>query len=117
MSTTNMTDNLNTCIDPYLDSFALSFAAANYKAGTIKTYRHLARKLGRLMDADGIEPSALTPDLADKLARTAERGSHAKIRFHHFARRFAEHLIAIGVAQPGAHDRSAGRADRVAGGL
>ncbi len=95
-----MTDNLKTCIDPYLDSFARSFAAANYKPGTIRTYRHLARKLGRLMDADGIEPSALTPDLADQLARREGRGPDNKIRFHHFARRFAEHLIDIGVAQP-----------------
>ena len=45
-----MTDNRKTCVDPYLESFARSFAAANYTAGTIRTYRHLARKLGRLMD-------------------------------------------------------------------
>lgn len=25
-----MTDNRETCVDPYLDSFAQSFAAANY---------------------------------------------------------------------------------------
>jgi site-specific recombinase XerD len=95
-----MTDNYQTCIDPYLESFARSFAAANYKATTIKAYRHLARKLGRLMDTARIEPSALTPDLADQLARTQARGPDNKIRFHHFARRFAEHLIDIGVAQP-----------------
>lgn len=94
-----MTDNLKTCVDPYLDSFAQSFAAANYKVGTIKTYRHLARKLGQLMDKAGIEPSALTPDLADGLARTEARGPNNKIRFHHFARRFAQHLIDIDVAQ------------------
>jgi len=70
-----MTDNPKTCADPYLDSFAQSFAAANYTAGTIRTYRHLARKLGRLMDAAKIEPSALTPDLADQLAQTEARGS------------------------------------------
>jgi integrase/recombinase XerD len=95
-----MTDNPKTCVDPYLDSFAQSFAAANYSAGTIRTYRHLARKLGRLMDAAKIEPSALTPDLADQLAQTEARGPNTKIRFHHFARRFAQHLIDIGVAQP-----------------
>jgi site-specific recombinase XerD len=95
-----MTDNLKTCLDPYLDSFVQSFAVANYKAGTIRTYRCLARKLGRLMDADGIEPSALTPDLADRLSRREALGPANKIRFHHFARRFAEHLIDIGVAQP-----------------
>ena len=95
-----MTDDLKTCVDLYLDSFAQSFAAANYKAGTIKAYRHLARKLGRLMDTAGIAPSALTPDLADRLARTAARGPATRIRFHNLARRFAEHLIDIGVAQP-----------------
>lgn len=95
-----MTDNYQTCIDPYLDSFARSFAVANYKARTIKAYRHLARKLGRLMDTAGIEPSALTPDLADQLARAEARGADNKTRFHHFARRFAEHLIDIGVAPP-----------------
>ena len=95
-----MTDNPKSCVDPYLDSFAQSFAAANYTAGTIRTYRHLARKLGRLMDTAGIEPSALTPDLADRLARTASRGRDTTIRFHDLARRFAEHLIDIAVAQP-----------------
>ena len=95
-----MTDNPKTCVDPYLASFAQSFVVTNYTAGTIRTYRHLARKLGRLMDGAGIAPSALTPDLADQLARTEARGPDNKIRLHHFARRFAEHLIDIGVAQP-----------------
>jgi integrase len=67
-STTIMTDNRETCVDPYLDSFAQSFAAANYTAGTIRTYRHLARKLGRLMGTGGIAPSALCacPNIAAK---------------------------------------------------
>ena len=95
-----MADNTKTCIDPYLDSFAQSFAAANYTAGTIRTYRHLARKLGRLMDTAGVAPSALAPDVADQVARTAPRGPAGKIRLHNLARQLAEHLIAIGVAQP-----------------
>jgi integrase/recombinase XerD len=99
-STTIMTDNQYTCVDPYLDSFAESFAAANYKAGTIRTYRHLVRKLGRLMDADGIEPSALTPDEAERLGRMVPRKHGQTVRPHHLACRFAQHLIEIGVAQP-----------------
>lgn len=95
-----MTDNPNTCVDPYLESFAQSFAAANYTAATIRTYRHLAQKLGRVMDTAGIAPSALTPDLADQLARTVTRGPEITIRPHNLARRFVEHLIDIGVAQP-----------------
>ena len=76
-----MTDNPKTCVDPYLDSFAQSFAAANYTAGTIRTYRHLTSKLGRLMDTAGIMPSELTPALADQLARRAVRGPDSRIRF------------------------------------
>jgi hypothetical protein len=48
-STTIMTDNRETCVDPYLGSFAQSFAAANYTAGTIRTYRHLARPRASLL--------------------------------------------------------------------
>jgi hypothetical protein len=92
-STTIMTDNPKTCVDPYLESFAQSFAAANYTAGTIRTYRHLTRKLGRLMDTAGIVPSALSPALADQLARTPARGRDNRIRFHNL-------LVDIGVAQP-----------------
>lgn len=100
MSTMNTTDDLKSCVDPYLDSFAESFAAYNYKQATIKTYRNLVRRLGRLMDAAGIAPAALTPELADQLARKTGPGSDTKIRFYNLARRFAEHLIDIGVRQP-----------------
>ena len=34
-----MSDNLETCVDPYLDSFEQTYAAENYTAGTIVTYR------------------------------------------------------------------------------
>lgn len=95
-----MTDNSNNCTDPYLDSFAQSFAEANYKPGTIRNYLNLVRKLGGLMDDAGIAPSALTPDLADGLARPLASKSDTTIRFHNLARRFAEHLIDIGVVQP-----------------
>jgi integrase/recombinase XerD len=54
-----MTDNPKTCVEPYLDSFGQSFPAANHTAGTIRTYDHL----GRMMEATGIAPSALTPKL------------------------------------------------------
>ena len=88
------------CVEPYLDSFELSFAADNYSSWTLRTYRAHVRRLGRLMDAEGIEPSALTPDLADRLARGAPIGSKGTIRLHHLARRFAQHLIDLGVASP-----------------
>jgi integrase/recombinase XerD len=95
-----MTNNLETCIDPYLDSFAESFAVANYKAATIKNYRSIIRKLGQVMDAGGIEPSALTLDQAERLGRIVPRKHGQTVSPHNLARRFAGHLIDIGVAQP-----------------
>ena len=95
-----MPENLETCVDPYLDSFAESFAVANYKAATITSYRSIIRKLGRVMDAEGIEPSALTLDQAERLGRMVPRKHGQTVCPHNLARRFAEHLIDIGVAQP-----------------
>lgn len=95
-----MSQNLATCVDPYLDSFAESFAAANYKAATITNYRSIIRRLGQVMDAEGVEPSALTLDQAERLGRMVPRKHGQTICPHNLARRFAEHLIDIGVAQP-----------------
>ena len=94
-----MTDNQCTCIEPYLDSFIESFAAANYKAGTIKTYRYLVRNLGQVMDKEGIKPCALTLDHAERLGKMVPRKQGQTLCPHNLARRFAEHLIDIGVAQ------------------
>ncbi len=95
-----MTGNLNSCVDPYLDSFTKSFAAANYKADTIKNYRTIIRKFGQVLDAEGIEPSALTLDQAERLGRMVPRKHGQTICPHNLARRLAQHLIDIGVAQP-----------------
>jgi integrase/recombinase XerD len=99
-STTIMTDNLNSCVDPFLDSFTKSFAAANYKTGTIKNYRTIIRKLGQVLVAEGIEPSALTLGQAERLGRMIPRKRGQTIGPHNLARRFAQHLIDIGVALP-----------------
>ena len=95
-----MPEYLETCVGPYLDSFAESFVVANYKAATITTYRSIIRKLGQVMDAEGIEPSALTLDQAERLGRMVPRKQGQTICPHNLARRFAEHLVDIGVAQP-----------------
>lgn len=95
-----MPENLETCVDPYLDSFAASFAAVNYKAATITTYRSVIRKLGQVMDAECVKPSALTLEQAERLGRMVPRKRGQTICPHNLARRFAEHLIDIGVAQP-----------------
>lgn len=95
-----MTNRLHSCVDPYLDSFAQSFAAANYARATLAGYLQIIGKLGRIMDAEGVEPAALTPDLADRLGRTVPRRKVGTVRPDKLARRFAQHLIDIGVAQP-----------------
>lgn len=95
-----MTDITTTCIEPYLDTFMASFAAANYKRETIKGYRNRTRRLGQAMDAAGIVPSALTPDLAEQLGRASEPESTGTIRLYSLGRKFAEHLIEVGVARP-----------------
>jgi integrase/recombinase XerD len=95
-----MPEYLETCVDPYLDSFVESFAVANYKTTTIMNYRSIIRRLGQVMDVEGIAPSALTLDQAERLGRMVP-GKHGQtVRPHHLACRFARHLIDIGVAQP-----------------
>lgn len=95
-----MPEYLETCVEPYLDSFAASSAAINYKAATITSYRSIIRKLGQVMDAECVKPSALTLDQAERLGRMVPRKRGQTICPHNLARRFAEHLIDIGVVQP-----------------
>jgi hypothetical protein len=112
-----MSENLETSVDPYLDSFAESFAAANYKAATITTYRSIIRKLGQVMDAECVEPSALTLDQAERLGRMVPRKRGQTICPHNLARRFAKHLVGYRRRAAPAADGGAGRACGVAGGL
>ncbi len=56
-----------TCLDPYIASFEESLSSRNYKPATLNNYGCLLRRYGRLLDAEGIAPSALTPDLAVEL--------------------------------------------------
>lgn len=93
-------NNRPSCVEPYLESFELSFVAQNYKPWTLRNYRAGVRCLGRLMDAEGVEPSGLTLDLGDRLARQMPAGSKSTIRPHRLARLFAQHLIDLGVASP-----------------
>lgn len=97
-----MPANLKTCVEPYLDSFTNSLAVTDYKAPTIKNYRSIIRRLGQVMDAEGIQPSALTLNQADRLGRMVPRKYGQTVRPNNLALRFAKHLIDIGVAQPAA---------------
>ncbi|TNB81540.1 integrase [Pseudomonas sp. Fig-3] len=95
-----MSVNLETCIEPHLRSFEQSYAAENYTARTIATYRCLTRKFGELLDEAGITPSAVTFECVERLTRDLPRGARNRIRLDTLARRLAQHLIDIGVAQP-----------------
>ena len=55
--------NDTTCLDCYLESFEKGLSSRNYKPATLNNYRCLLRRFGRLLDTEGIAPSALTPDL------------------------------------------------------
>ncbi|MGX9948303.1 tyrosine-type recombinase/integrase [Bradyrhizobium denitrificans] len=87
-----------TCLDPYLVSFEESLSSRNYKPETLTNYRYLLRRFGRLLDAEGIAPSALTPDFAVELGRRLPATPKSQIKVPNLARLFVAHLIEIGVA-------------------
>lgn len=95
-----MSENLETCIEPYLPAFEQTYAAENYTARTIITYRCRARKFGALLDQAGIAPSSVTLDCVEPLTREVPRARKNTIRLDTIARRLVQHLIDIGVAQP-----------------
>ncbi|MDX0537938.1 integrase, partial [Sinorhizobium medicae] len=69
-----------TCLDPYLASFEQSFSARNYKPATLENYRYHLRCFGRLLDVEGIAPSALTADIAVELGRRLPTTPKAQIK-------------------------------------
>jgi len=85
-------------LDRYIKSFEERLKARNYTAGTIKTYRVLICFLGRIMAERGIKPEDLTVELAADLVQGEERKRREPHKYANIARRFAEHLIEIGVA-------------------
>ncbi len=95
-----MSENLETCVEPYLAAFEQTYAAENYTARTIVTYRCLTRRFGALLDEAGIAPSSVTLDCVEPLTCNLPRMRKNTIRLDTIARRFVQHLVDIGVAQP-----------------
>lgn len=87
-----------TCLDLYFVSFEESLSSKNYKPATLENYRYLLRRFGCLLDAEGIAPSALTPELAIELGRRLPVSPKSQIKVPNLARLFVAHLIEIGVA-------------------
>ncbi|MFU0506404.1 site-specific integrase [Pseudaminobacter sp. NGMCC 1.201702] len=87
-----------TCLDPYLVSFEKSLSSRNYKPATLKNYRCLLRRFGQLLDAEGIAPSALTPELSIELGQRLPATPKSQVKLPNLARLFVAHLIEIGIA-------------------
>lgn len=87
-----------TCLDAYLGSFEQTFATRSYKPATLENYRYHLRRFGKLMEVEGITPSALTAEIAVALGRKVPTSPKAQIKVPNLARLFVEHLIEIGVA-------------------
>jgi integrase/recombinase XerD len=87
-----------TCLDRYFVLFEASLSSKNYKPETLANYRYLLRRFGRLLEAEGITLSTLTPELAVELGRQLPITPKSQIKVPNLARLFVEHLIEIGVA-------------------
>lgn len=86
-----------TCLDPYIASFEESLSSRNYKLATLKNYRYLLRRLGCLLEAEGIAPATLTSDVVVELGRRLPLTSKSRIKIANLASQFVAHLIEIGV--------------------
>src|ERR1700757_2642113 len=82
---------------PYFASVEESLSSRNYKSKTLKNYRYVLRHFGRLLEAEDIAPSALTPDIAVELGRRLPTTPKSQIKIPNLARLFVAHLIEIEV--------------------
>lgn len=87
-----------TCLEPFFASFEQSLSSKNYKPATLENYRYLLRRLGHLLDNEGIAPSSLSTELVVELARQLPASPKAQVKVPNLARQLVEHLIEIGVA-------------------
>jgi integrase/recombinase XerD len=86
-----------TCLDPYFGSFEERLSPQNYQRRALLNYRFQLRRFGRVMEAEGVEASALTLELADELAQRVPFHRKNAIRIPNLVRRFVCHLIEIGI--------------------
>jgi len=84
-----------TCFDPYFASFEESLSARSYKPATLENYRYLLRRFARLLEDEGIAPSAFAAELGRRLPTTPK----SQIKVSNLASLFVAHLIEIGVAK------------------
>lgn len=89
-----------TCLDPYFSSFEESLAPTNMQRRALSTYRFQLRRFGRVLEAENVDPTSLTLELADRLAQHVPFDRKNAVRIPNLVRRFVLHLIDIGVAIP-----------------
>ena len=58
-----------TCLDTYFSSFEESLASTHMQRRALSNYRFQLRRFGRVLEAYGVEPTSLTLEIADRLAR------------------------------------------------
>ena len=117
-STKSMSENLKTSVDPFLELVRRKLRRRQLQGG----HHHdlsIDHQEARSSDGRGM-CGAFRIDARSGRTAGKDGAAESKARRicpHNLARRFAEHLIDIGVAQPGAADGDAGRACGIAGGL
>ena len=89
-----------TCLDTYFSSFEESLASTHMQRRALSNYRFQLRRFGRVLEAHGVEPTSLTLEIADRLARQVPFDRVNAVRIPNLVRRFVLHLISIGVAIP-----------------
>ena len=81
-STKIMSENLETCVDPYLDLFERDLRRRELHGEDDRNYRCLTRRFGALMDAAGIAPSALTLECANDWRGTCPKADRTGYASH-----------------------------------
>src|SRR5579864_229657 len=94
-----------------LASFREELEGRQYDRGTINFYLQAVRELGRVIEERDVDLTTITPALAAELVLAGGWGTRRQKYAAFVAKRFAEHLTAIGVAKPTLTEREQARLD------
>lgn len=97
--------------DDLLASFREELKGRQYDRGTINFYLQAVGELGRVIEERGVDLKTITPAVAAKLVLADGWGTRRQTYAAFVAKRFAEHLTAIGVAKPTLTEREQARLD------
>lgn len=100
MTTEPTANTTATPLDGLLEQYRAELEGLNYSRWTVETSLRVIRELGHLMDVHGAVLADLTPDRAADLIGHSVRRSSCKTSSAFMARRFATHLVTLGLAKP-----------------